>query len=221
MTTDNGQRTGNRSVPLVDALRAVHATRGEEDVVVTTMGTAREWMKLSPHPLDFVLVPSSMGQATSLGLGIALAQPGRRVIVCNGDGSMLMNLGSLVTITAQAPANFSLLLFDNGVYEITGAQATAANPGIRNGAGDVDFPALAAACGFRSVFEFCTLDDWRNAVADVIASGGPTFARIAVAPVPGARGPKSPSPAPERARRFAAALQRNGDRGNAANESGP
>ena len=71
---------------------------------MTTMAAAREWQKLQKQPLDFVLVPSSMGQATALGLGIALAQPEQKVIVCNGDGSMLMNLGSLVTITACSTA---------------------------------------------------------------------------------------------------------------------
>jgi sulfopyruvate decarboxylase subunit beta len=77
----------------MDALRAVHATRRDQDVVVTTMTPARDWMKLPQHPLDMVLVPSAMSHATSMGLGIALAQTDRRVIVCNGDGSMLMNLG--------------------------------------------------------------------------------------------------------------------------------
>jgi len=191
---------------LVEALRALHSERRDE-VVVTTMGTAREWMKLPQHPLDFVLVPSSMGQATSLGLGIALAQPSRRVVVCNGDGSMLMNLGSLVTITAQSPPNFTLLLFDNGVYEITGAQPTAGNPAIRSGAGEIDFPTIAAACGFASIYQFADVDDWRSAVRDVLAETGPTFVHLPVAPIPGGVGPKSPSPGPRRAREFAKALQ--------------
>lgn len=190
---------------LVEALQVLHSVRNDE-VVVTTMGTAREWMTFPPHPLDFVLVPSSMGQATSLGLGIALAQPKRRVVVCNGDGSMLMNLGSLVTITAQCPANFTLLLFDNGVYEIIGAQPTAGNPAIRNDGGTIDFPALAAACGFASIYQFTDIDAWRRSVNEVLAATGPTFVHLPVAPIPGAVGPKSPSPGPQRARDFAAAI---------------
>jgi phosphonopyruvate decarboxylase len=191
---------------LVEALQALHSARRDE-VVVTTMGTAREWMKLPPHPLDFVLVPSSMGQATSLGLGIALARPSRRVVVCNGDGSMLMNLGSLVTITAEGPPNLTLLLFDNGVYEITGAQPTAGNAAIRNGAGEIDFPAIAAACGFASIYQFADVDAWRASVRDVISAPGPTFVHLPVAPIPGGVGPKSPSPGPQRAREFATALR--------------
>ena len=86
-----------------DALAAIHAARvRRDDVVVTTMAPARDWMTLPQQPLDLVFVPSAMGHATSIGLGLALAQPKRRVIVCNGDGSMLMNLGSLVSIAGAA-----------------------------------------------------------------------------------------------------------------------
>jgi len=193
---------------LREALQVLHAVRSEE-VVVTTMATSREWMAIGSHPLDFIFVPSSMGQATSLGLGLALAQPDREVIVCNGDGSMLMNLGSLVTITAQSPPNFTLLVFDNGVYEVTGGQPTAANTAIRNGVGRVDLSAIARGCGFTQVFRFTEIDQWRAGVRDVLDSAGPTFAHLAVAAVPGGVGPKSPSPGPERARAFATALQQN------------
>ena len=73
-----------------EALAVVHELRGVSDVVVTTMTPARDWMTMPQSPLDLVLVPSAMSHATSMGLGLALAQPERRVIVCNGDGSMLM-----------------------------------------------------------------------------------------------------------------------------------
>src|SRR5215813_1504393 len=109
-----------------DALAVVHRARGPRDVVVTTMATSRDWMMMPQTPLDVVFVPSAMGHATSLGLGLALAQPNRRVIVCNGDGSMLMNLGSLVSISGARASNLTLIVFDNGVYEVTGAQPTPA-----------------------------------------------------------------------------------------------
>ncbi|MBI3865602.1 MAG: hypothetical protein HY290_27330 [Planctomycetia bacterium] len=88
---------------LVESLRVLHEVRQEQHVVLSTMGPAREWMKLGTHPLDFIYAPSAMGEAPALGLGMALAQPQRHVIVLNGDGCMLMNLGCLVTITAVAP----------------------------------------------------------------------------------------------------------------------
>ena len=91
---------------------AVLAGARTDQVVVTTMGSIREWSRVSRHPLDFHYIPSAMGQGSSLGLGIALARPERRVIVLNGDGSMLMNLGSLVTIAAQGPRNYYLIVID-------------------------------------------------------------------------------------------------------------
>ena len=115
-------------MPLIECLDVLRQARRDDEVVITAMGTAREWMKLGSHPLDFVFVPSSMGQASSLGLGMALARPEQNFIVCNGDGSTLMNLGSLVTITAEAPENLTLLLFDNRVYEVTGYKARPVPP---------------------------------------------------------------------------------------------
>lgn len=191
---------------LVAALRALHALRGRDDVVVSAMGAAREWMRLGSHPLDWVFVPSSMGQATSLGLGLALARPDRRVIVLNGDGGLLMNLGSLVTTTAYAPANLVILLFDNGVYEVTGAQPTPAAPEGRMDGERIDFAALARASGFRSVSRFATIDEWTAGLPNVLEATGPSFALLDVAPMSEAKGPRSPGPAPERARAFMAAL---------------
>ena len=194
------------AMSLVDALRVLRAARQDTDLVVAAMGAAREWVALGHHPLDWIFVPSSMGQATSLGLGMALARPERRVVVLNGDGGMLMNLGSLVTVTAQAPANLVTLLFDNGAYEVTGAQPTPSTPTVRANGDAVDFAAMARASGFRSVYRFERLEDWTRDVAAVLAAPGPTFAVLEVAPMPHAGGPRSPGPAPERARRFMDAL---------------
>jgi thiamine pyrophosphate-dependent acetolactate synthase large subunit-like protein len=191
---------------LVEAVRALHAVRGSNDVVISAMGAAREWMALGTHPLDWVFVPSSMGQATSLGLGMALARPDRRIIVLNGDGGMLMNLGSLVTLSACAPPNLVVLLLDNGVYEITGAQPTPSAAEARVGGDAIDFAALARASGLRSVFRYRSLEEWQRGIPAVLAAPGPSFAVLEVAPVPEAKGPRSPGPAPERARRFMAAL---------------
>ncbi len=183
----------------LEAVTVLHDARGAGDVVVTTMMTARDWMTLPSHPLDLVFVPSAMSHATSIGLGIALAQPERRVIVCNGDGSMLMNLGSLVTIAASGATNITVLLFDNGVYEVTGSQPV---PGGRA----VDFPAMARAAGFASVFDVGAIEDWTFGCASMLMAPGPTFVRLTVAAVPGLAGPKSPGPARERARQFRDAL---------------
>jgi thiamine pyrophosphate-dependent acetolactate synthase large subunit-like protein len=191
---------------LVEALQILHAARTDQ-VVVSTMAAAREWMKLGTHPLDFVYAPSSMGQAPNLGLGIALARPERQVIVCNGDGCMLMNLGALVTITAAAPPNFVLIVCDNGVYEVTGGQATAATAAGRQGNREIDFASIARSCGFEQVFAFHDAAAWRAELPNVLATRGPTFVALRVEPMPGGLVPKSPAPAAARARAFAAACQ--------------
>jgi sulfopyruvate decarboxylase subunit beta len=184
-------------IDLHDALSVVRRVRRGEDVVVTTMAAARAWMELGTHPLDLVFVPSSMSQATSFGLGLALAQPARRVIVFNGDGSMLMNLGSLVTIAAQAPPNLVVILLDNGVYEVTGAQPVP---------GRVDFMAMARASGFSNTHHYKTLGEWTANVERVLSGRGPVFALLDIQPVVGRAGPKSPGPAASRAKAFMAAL---------------
>lgn len=190
----------------IDALEVVRRVRGARDLVITTMGAARDWMAGGIGPLDFVLVPSSMGQATSLGLGLALAQPDRRVIVLNGDGSMLMNLGSLVSIAAVAPGNLVVAVFDNGVYEITGAQPTPGAALGRAGRDPVDFVGLARASGFRSVWRVGEIERWRAEAPAVLGAPGPVFVALEVAPMVGAPGPRSPGPAGERARQFRSRL---------------
>jgi sulfopyruvate decarboxylase subunit beta len=182
-----------------EALIAVHTARGARDVVVTTMATSRDWMTLPQSALDVVFVPSAMGHATSIGLGIALAQPARRVIVCNGDGSMLMNLGSLVSIVGAKAANLVVIVFDNGVYEVTGAQPTPGSNGV-------DFATIARGAGFANVYEFGDLGPWQAAIQNVLKAGGPAFVWLRVAPVTGIPGPKSPGPAAARAERLREAL---------------
>jgi phosphonopyruvate decarboxylase len=186
-------------IPAKDALVAVHGARAADDIVITTMSPARDWMTLPQQPLDIVFVPSAMGHATSVGLGLALAQPERRVIVCNGDGSMLMNLGSLVSIAGAGATNIVVLVFDNGVYEVTGSQPTP-------GRGQVDFASIARGSGFSSVFEFSDLEAWRSEVKTVLSAPGPVFVWLRVVAEYGIPGPRSPGPAGDRAKRLMEAL---------------
>jgi phosphonopyruvate decarboxylase len=193
-------------MPLSPALDVLRQARNDNEVVVTSMGAAREWMKLGSHPLDFTFVPSAMGQGTSIALGIAVAQPERRVIVCNGDGSTLMNLGSLVTITAEAPQNLVVIVCDNGVYEVTGAQPTPGAGTARAGRRDVDFAAVARGCGFESVFTFDDLEAWKRDIRKALDARGPVFISIKVAAEPDAGTPRSPGPGKDRAEAFRKAL---------------
>ncbi|MDH5234814.1 MAG: thiamine pyrophosphate-dependent enzyme [Gemmatimonadota bacterium] len=196
-----------QGMPIRDAVGLIRERRGPDDVVVSSMGSAREWMALGPlHALDLVLVPSAMGHVTSMGLGLALAQPARRVIVLSGDGSLLMNLGTLVTISAQAPTNLVVVVFVNGSYEVTGAQATPGAPAARANGDAVDYVAMARACGLRSVFRWSAIDEWRLGIDEALRATGPTLVVLDVETVPGAVGPRSPGPTSERGPRFMAAL---------------
>ena len=193
---------------LAAALDVLREARRGDDVVVTSMGAAREWLTGPHHPLDFPYVPSSMGQGTALALGMALAQPSRRVIVCNGDGSMLMNLGSLVTITAEAPPNLVVIVCNNGVYEVTGGQPTPGSAGARAARRDVDFSSIARGCGFESVFEFADAGAWKRDVRKVLDAPGPVFVSLTVAAEPDAGTPRSPGPGKDRAEAFRKAVSR-------------
>ncbi|HXV87398.1 MAG TPA: thiamine pyrophosphate-dependent enzyme [Gemmatimonadales bacterium] len=200
-------------MPLRDALVVLRDLRRDDEIVVAAMGAAREWMALSAHALDWIHVPSSMGQAPSLGLGLALALPKRRVLVLNGDGSLLMNLGCLVTITSLRPPNLVLVTLDNGVYEVTGAQPTPASAAGRTTGVAVDFAALASASGFEAVARFSEVDAWRRGARVALDQPGPSFVVLDVAPVPGARGPRSPGPPVARAREFMRRLVEDGGGG--------
>jgi phosphonopyruvate decarboxylase len=198
-------------IDLANALRVVRETRSEHDIVITTMAASRAWMEEGNAPLDFTFVPSCMGHATSVGLGLALAQPQRRVVVCNGDGSMLMNLGSLVSITAAGAQNVVVIVLDNGVYEVTGAQPTPGSAAGRALGGAVDFAAIARAAGFPAVYRFQDEASWREHGAAALGAPGPVFIWLDIVAVPGRPGPRSPGPAAERARAFMAAIQSDFD----------
>ena len=185
------------AMSLAEALEVIHRQRLEA-VVITTMGAAREWQQLEPHPKDFVYMPSSMGQGPPLGLGIAIAQPEQRVIVVNGDGCLLMNLGCLITITAQAPKNFTLIIIDNGVYEVTGGQTTIANALRRADDRSIDFQAMARASGFEHVYEFDDIESWRYE-HEVMHDEGPICIVLKTTVKTEDAGARSPGPAPGRA----------------------
>ncbi|MDA1017198.1 MAG: thiamine pyrophosphate-dependent enzyme [Planctomycetota bacterium] len=194
-------RNGASGMRLADALEVVRGIRGDA-VIVTAMRAALEWAKFEPHPRDLIYIPSSMGQASSIGLGIALAQPDVRVIVFNGDGSTLMNLGSLVTITSKAPANLTVVVTDNGVYDITGCQTTAGSANARANGQAIDYVQLAQACGFDNGTRCEHIDEWRDSAARLLFAAGPVFVSLKVRPQPESEGSRSPGPGPERIRRL-------------------
>lgn len=140
----------------------------EDQIVITTMGTVRPWARFSNHALDFASADSAMGHAADFALGIALAQRQRQVICLNGDGSMLMTLGTLVTIVSTGVKNLILLVVQNDAYEVTGNQPIP-------GAGFVDFSALAKAAGFLRTYTFGDAQVYERALAEILSGNGPVF----------------------------------------------
>jgi sulfopyruvate decarboxylase subunit beta len=181
-----------------EALDILAAHRGDR-VVLTTMGSIALWPAISDTPLDFAYIPSSMGQGVSLGLGLALVT-GRGVVAVTGDGSLLMNLGCLVTV-GNHPAPLTILLIDNGLYEVTGGQDVA-------GAGRTDFGSLARAAGIARVYQFDNTDAWRRGAAEVFNGAGPAFVWLKVVGEHGKKTPTAPRPMADQIRRLQSVLAR-------------
>jgi thiamine pyrophosphate-dependent acetolactate synthase large subunit-like protein len=139
----------------------------------------------------------SMGLASSIGLGIALAQPTRRVLVLDGDGNVLMNLGTLATIAARAPENLLHVCFDNGAHASTGGQPTVSDL--------VRLDEVARAVGYRSVEGVEDAGALAAAAPRFLATPGPAFllARVVLAAgeKPAPRVPHTPEAMTERLRR--------------------
>jgi phosphonopyruvate decarboxylase len=155
-----------------DCIRALAVHRGEA-VVVATYQAAFDLMRVAPHPLNYLSV-GAMGQASSHALGLALGRPDRRVIVLDGDGSLLMNLGTLVTIAGAAPANLVHFVCENGCYEANGSHPL---PGS-----GVDFAGLARAAGIADAATFDALPAFEAALPGLLTRPGPVFAALKMVP---------------------------------------
>ncbi|MFQ5809197.1 MAG: thiamine pyrophosphate-dependent enzyme [Armatimonadota bacterium] len=176
-----------------EALQVLAEHRGEA-IVVSAMSAAYEWARISDHPLDFVYLPSAMAHGPGIALGLALAQPERRVVALNGDGCMLMSLGSLVTIVEADATNLVLIVLDNGIYGITGGQSVP-------GRGRTDFPTMAHAAGFAHVAAFDDRTSFDSALPDLFSAPGPAFVNLTVEPEAAGPPPSLP-PMPERIARL-------------------
>lgn len=160
-----------------DAVRLIDSKRADS-VIVPTMNANNVGFGLptvtTNQSLDLPL-SGAMGKAANLGLGLALAQPDRKVFVLDGDGSLLMNLGAMVTSANKAPANFYHFLFNNGVYAVTGGQPI---PGSEC----ADWEGMAKAAGYAAVFSFDNLEDFANGIDEALSAAGPVFIHLAVEP---------------------------------------
>jgi phosphonopyruvate decarboxylase len=157
-----------------DACLQVLARHRTDEIVVAVYKAAQEWLHISPSDLNYTFT-GAMGQGSSHALGLALGRPDRRVIVLDGDGSLLMNLGTLVTIAHAAPKNLIHCLCQNGTYETNGAVRIP-------GQGNVSFTGLAREAGYAQTYAFDNLADWEHAVGDILQADGPLFVDLHVEP---------------------------------------
>lgn len=194
--TPSGQVSGRFPAVSFDpdaTLRAVVEGLSGSDVLLATTGfTGRALYAVGDRPNQLYFV-GSMGHAASFGLGLALAQPRRRVVVLDGDGAMLMQLGASAILGHEAPTNLVHVLLDNGVHDSTGAQATVAPA--------VDLSAVALASGYPDVRRVGALGELTEAVRH--ARSGPHFLHVRTQPRADRKLPRPQETPPEVAQRLA------------------
>jgi thiamine pyrophosphate-dependent acetolactate synthase large subunit-like protein len=151
-------------------------------ITVTTEQAIGAWRAAVPEAAneipDHLDIVGAMGAASTIALGIALAQPNRRVIVIDGDGSLLMQLGSLVTIAGAAPANLFHFVFENGVYETSGSQPLP-------GEGRFDLTEMARAAGYAESLRFSDEQQFAAQLPHVLQRRGPVFISVRTEPEDG------------------------------------
>ena len=168
-------RAANYPLRRREVVAALLADRGDLLVVAGLGAPVWDCTAVEDHPLNFPLW-GAMGGAAVLGLGLALAQPQRRVLVITGDGEMLMGLGAMTTIGAQQPNNLSVVVCDNERYGETGMQLT-------HTAGNLDMPAMALAAGFASAVSVSSDNEFKAALPAIrngSGTGGPGFWSIKI-----------------------------------------
>jgi thiamine pyrophosphate-dependent acetolactate synthase large subunit-like protein len=158
---------------MADVLRAFAEHRG--DAIVVPGRGGRYWAQISETALDLPLGDPAMGGHAGFALGIALAQPNRRVVLFDSEGDVLMSLGVLPTIAEQAPANFYHFVLDNECYATTGGQPV---PNAKNVAYDL----LARGAGYPQTYSFTELDAFRRELPGILAAKGPVLVAAKVQP---------------------------------------
>lgn len=150
----------------LDLTRRVLAHLTDEPIFAGIGNAGFDLFAAHDRPQNFYML-GSMGLASSMGLGYALSRPGERVVVLEGEGSVLMNLGTLATIARMRPAKYLLVVMSNGTYALTGSQRTAAEV--------MDFVAVARGAGIPHVFAPDAPDAFDAALRDALAADGPAL----------------------------------------------
>jgi phosphonopyruvate decarboxylase len=159
-------------IPAIDAIKAINERRGDA-VVVSIMTPNRYWEAVSDNRDLDIPIFGGMGKASSVALGLALARPKRKVILLDGDGSLLMNLGTLVTIAGKTPENLVHFVFEDGAYMTTGGQPVP-------GAGKFSLAGMAKEAGIEASHEFNDLEDFVSELPGLLNKKGPVFVSLKV-----------------------------------------
>lgn len=157
--------------------RLIAKLKHEEAVVGGIGNTNFDLWAAGHRPQNFYML-GSMGLAFPIALGVALAQPDRRVFALEGDGSLLMQLGALSTIAALKPKNLIMVVMDNGIYQITGAQPTPA-------AGVADIVAIALGSGLANSTWAADEEDFERLVDEAMSADGPSLIALRIDDKPG------------------------------------
>jgi sulfopyruvate decarboxylase beta subunit len=157
----------------IEAFQELLPVLGDEPVVHANGFICRESFVLKDREANFYMI-GSMGLASSIGLGVALCQPEKKVVVLDGDGNVLMALGTLAMIAAEAPKNLVHVVIDNEVYESTGKQRTLSST--------VALEKIAKSAGYREVMRVDKKEDIKAAFEKMLNCDGPNFLLIKVEP---------------------------------------
>lgn len=166
------ERSKNYPLRRRKVVKALLKQRGDLLIVAGLGAPAWDVTAAGDGPLNFPLW-GAMGGAVPVGLGLALAQPARRVLVITGDGEMLMGLGSLATVAIQRPTNLAIIVLDNERYGETGMQMT-------HTADSVNLAEIAVACGIPICSTLCDEEGFQSALPQIRNSVGPVFFNIKV-----------------------------------------
>jgi len=166
---------------VLDRNKAVPALIGNPDDFLIVAGLAGPAKDIGHMTDKAFLFGGAMGGAVTAGLGLALAQPDKRVICVTGDGDLLMSLGSLATVGVMKPSNFSVVCVDNGLYQETGGQQSHTGHGI-------DLAQVASGCGFTVTRDISEESEIEEASGLLRQSNGPTFVLLRVDSTPSPKG---------------------------------
>ena len=171
------KKSNNNTLTREEAIQTVANHLSEEDIIISTTGkSSRELFEYREnnsqgHGNDFLTV-GSMGHSSSIALGIALNNPNKKIFCFDGDGALLMHMGSAALIGSKKPENFYHIMFNNSAHESVG--------GLPTVMGDMDISKLILSCGYKTVYNASNINELNDILPEFIESDGPVFLNIDV-----------------------------------------